>query len=345
MSIRLETYLRALVAQCLGGSYPAQMSSKIRRRVLLGTGAAVVAIGGAAAYWRLRPLPLREVADAGDRPVRDYRIRDGQADALELAIAADDGDAAALTRRAIEAMGGMGRFVAKGDVVAVKPNIGFDRVAAHAANTSPEVVGAVVEAVLAAGAKRVVVTDHSAEDAERCFRRSGIGPKASQLGAEVVLPTEEQFTEVAVGGRVIDSWPMLRPVLEADKVINVPVAKDHGSQRYSGALKNWFGLIADSRSQLHKHLDESIVDLVTFLRPTLTIIDATRVLMRNGPLGGHIADVSEKNTVVAAVDQVAADAFACSLLGLKPDDVSHLRLAAERGLGRSDWRALRYRRV
>ena len=146
-------------------------------------------------------------------------------------------------------------------------------------------------------------------------------------------------------GEILDEWPIFTPLVNADKVINVPIAKHHNLARYTGAMKNWYGILGGRRNRLHQDIDVSIADLATFMRPTLTIVDAVRVLVRNGPQGGNLDDTREVNTVVASVDQVAADAFACTLIGAKPEQIPYLKLAQDRGIGTSDWASLRGKEV
>ena len=249
-------------------------------------------------------------------------------------------------RRAVDAMGGMGSFVSRGDVVVVKPNIGWDRMPIHAANTNPDVVAAVIKLAFDAGAKKVVVADGSCNDPNRCFQRSGIWRKPrTTLGAEVVLPQEHRFRTMRLKGDVLDEWPVFTTLVDADKVINVPVAKHHNLAKYTAAMKNWYGVLGGRRNRLHQNIDMSIADLATFMRPTLVVIDAWRVLMRNGPQGGNIDDARDMHTVVATVDQVAADAFGCTLIGQKRENLPYLAMGEKRGLGTMRWENLRVREV
>jgi len=284
------------------------------------------------------------------RQVRDYRLKDRAPDFAELAIAKQkEGEpeptAEQLVRRAVEAMGGMKRFVSRGDVVVVKPNIGWDRMPIHAANTNPDVVGAVIQMAFEAGAKKVVVADGSCNDPNRCFQRSGIWRKAYGLGAEVVLPAEHRFRTTRMKGEILDEWPIFTTLVDADKVINVPVAKHHNLAKYTAAMKNWYGVLGGRRNRLHQNIDVSIADLATFMRPTLVVVDAMRVLMRNGPQGGNIDDTKVMNTVFATVDQVAADAFGATLIGQHRDNLPYLKMGHERGLGTMFWENLRVREV
>jgi uncharacterized protein (DUF362 family) len=263
----------------------------------------------------------------------------------ELVVVQGD-DPGALVRRALDELGGIRRFVSRGDVVVVKPNVAWDRTPAQAATTNPEVVAAMVRCCLEAGARKVVVTDVTCNEAVRCFQRSGIAEAARGAGAELVLPEPRRFRQVRLGGEVLDVWPVLDPFLEADKVINVPVAKHHSLTGVSLAMKNWYGVIGGQRNRLHQRINESIVDLAAFMRPTLTVLDAYRVLMRNGPTGGSLADVELRKTIVASTDEVALDAYvAKAYWDLDYRRLGFLRLAAARGLGRIDYESLRTKAV
>jgi uncharacterized protein (DUF362 family) len=320
------------------------MSHGVSRREAIqriAVSAALLAGGGALARARFDRGTQTRAEDGHDRQVRNFgTLARPEQPSLAIAKSAEKPDV--LTRRAIEALGGMKRFVSPGDVVALKPNIGWDRLPVHAANTNPWVVAELVKLALQAGASRVVVTDGSCNEPNRCFQRSGIWRAAYDAGATVILPAEHRFRELRLRGNVLDVWPVLTPVLDADKVINVPVAKHHNLARYTGALKNWYGLLGGRRNRLHQQLDASIADLAAFLRPTLTVVDATRVLMRNGPQGGNIDDARDLFQVVASVDQVAADAYGCTLIGEKPENIGYLKLAQAHGIGTMDWQKLRH---
>jgi uncharacterized protein (DUF362 family) len=303
--------------------------------VRIGSAAAVAAGTALLARWRWDRGLVTEAMGASHPQVRDFRS--GAAGAPQMVIARNGTDPAALTTKALAALGGMARFISRGDIVVVKPNIGWDRAPIHAANTNPEVVGAVIKAAFDAGARKVVVTDVSCSEANRSFQRSGIAKTAAELGAEVILPAEHRFRKMRLRGEVLDEWPIFTPIINADKLINVPIAKHHSLAKYTGAMKNWYGILGGARNRLHQNINTSIADLSTFMRPTLTVIDATRVLVRNGPQGGNIDDTIELNTVVASVDEVAADAFACTLIGAKPELIPYLQIATDRGIGTRHW--------
>jgi uncharacterized protein (DUF362 family) len=259
----------------------------------------------------------------------------------EMAVA-EGGTPRQLVEKAVEALGGMRRFVSRGDVVLVKPNIGWDRVPEQAATTNPDVVAAIVRLCRDAGAKKVVVTDVSCNDARPSFQRSGIALAARTAGAEVVLPEPRLFKEVNLKGDVLRIWPVLQPFLEADKVINVPIAKHHSLTGVTLGMKNWYGILGGQRNRLHQRINESLVDLCSFMKPTLTVLDAYRILLRNGPTGGSLGDVETKKTVVASTDPVAIDAYAAKAYwDLDFPRLPFLRLAQDRGLGKARFEELR----
>jgi len=242
-------------------------------------------------------------------------------------------DAGAATRQAVAALGGMRRFVSRGDVVFVKPNIGWARVPAQAANTHPEVVRAVVELCYEAGAKLVKVADHTLDLAERCYRRSGIQAAAERAGASVELAEPSRFRVMPLRGEAIAEWEVYAGAIEADRLINVPIVKHHSLCRLTAGMKNWFGLLGGQRDRLHDRIHAAIVDLAQFFGPDLIVLDATRILVRNGPQGGSLSDVRLADTVAAGTDQVAIDALAADLLDMPPGEVEYVRTADVRGLG------------
>jgi uncharacterized protein (DUF362 family) len=246
---------------------------------------------------------------------------------------------------ALDGIGGIGRFVHPGERVTIKPNIGWDRTPAQGANTHPDLVAEMVRQCLEAGASEVIVTDVSCNDPRRCFLRSGIREAGERAGARVILPAEEDYVDTRIDGAVLTTWPVLKHFVDTDRLINMPIVKQHSLSRCTIAMKNFFGLLGGRRNQLHQEIDQSIVDLAAFIRPTLTVVDATRVLVRNGPQGGSLDDVSIQNTVMCATDQVAADARGAEFLGLTADRVGHIVLAQRSGLGMLDYRAAGYSEI
>jgi len=250
-----------------------------------------------------------------------------------------------ITRASINAIGGINKFISRGDIVVVKPNIAFDRLPEYAANTNPEVVAAIVKMCREAGARRVKVFDRTVNDPRRCYVQSGIAEAARAAGAEVSYVDERKFRDVDIKGIALRIWPIYSEILDADKVINVPIAKHHSLASLTMAMKNWMGVIGGSRRQLHQRIHESIADLAMSIKSTLTILDAVRILVANGPQGGSLEDVRKTDTVIASIDQVAVDSFGATLFGMKGSDLGYVRIADRRGLGTMDLSKLNIKRI
>ncbi len=272
-----------------------------------------------------------------------WLLRDLAAAGRPVLAVAEGADYGRITRRAIDALGGMRRFVKPGQTVVVKPNMGWDRNAEQGANTHPLVVKAVVEECLKAGAKKVKVFDRSCNDERRCYVNSGIEPALRGMkGVEVKYIANERFRKVPiVNGVTLKEWELYDEALNADVFINVPVAKHHGLTRLTLGLKNVMGVMGGNRGSIHKKIDGALADINSVLKSHLVVIDATRVLTAHGPQGGDLRDVKVLNKVIAGTDIVAADAYATTLFGLKPADIAVTVTAYKRGLGEMDLRKVR----
>jgi uncharacterized protein (DUF362 family) len=298
-------------------------------QLLRAGGVAAAAAGGG--YW-LSLRSERPAPPASEQARRDHRVA-SHGDLPHMSVV-QNGEPRELVARALADLGGISRFIARQDVVVVKPNIAWDRTPEQAANTNPELVAEVVRQCWQAGAKRVIVTDVSCNEPRRCFQRSGIQAAARAAGAEVILPDPDLFREVEMGGVVLKNWPVFSPFLEADKILNLPIAKHHNLTGATLGMKNWYGILGGERNRLHQQIHESLVDLASFMLPTLTIMDCYRVLLRNGPTGGDLEDVALKKTVVASTDPVALDTYvAKAWWNLDPEHLPYLQMAANRGLG------------
>jgi uncharacterized protein (DUF362 family) len=303
-----------------------------------------IGAGAAAAGVWLRSRSVRPVEALVTGARRNHAVAMDAA-LPEMAVI-QGGEPRQLVQRALAELGGIRRFISRTDVVLVKPNIAWDRVPEQAANTNPLLVAEVVRQCLEAGAKKVIVTDVSCNDANRCFQRSGIAEAARAEGAEVMLPDPAKFKRVDLGGDVLQDWPVFQAFLEADKIINIPVAKHHSLTGCTLGMKNWYGILGGQRMQLHQSIHQSLADLADFMRPTLTLIDAYRVLLRNGPTGGNLEDVLLKKTLVAGTDPVALDAYvAKAYWNLEASALPYLKMASERGLGTAAFETLRTRMV
>ncbi len=293
-----------------------------------------IAVGG---FFAHHDQPIRRAAEK-IWSWRDYRVAEST---LYPRMAIVRGQRVeAMVRESVAKLGGIQRFVNKGEKVLLKPNVGWDRQPEQAANTGPELVAAMVRMCREAGAGAVWVTDVSLNDPQRCFFRSGIEPAVQAAGGEIRLPGKADFLKTDMGGELLKTWPVCRFFHEADKVINLPIVKHHSLSGCTLAMKNWYGVIGGRRNQLHQNIHTSIVDLAAAVRPTLTVMDATRILKSNGPTGGSLDDVARGNTVIASLDEVALDSFSLNFLDLTPDRIPFLAMAEKRGLGRLDWKGL-----
>ncbi len=315
-----------------------------RRRFLKAT----AAIGGGLVLHDALGLPRLVLGS----PVETAGIGAGAVPGQPLALAAAHWDRGALagldiaqaavrlTEAAIGDLGGMARFVSKGDVVWIKPNIGWNRRPELAANTNPDVVATLVRLCLEAGAKTVKVGDHPTHPARQAYQNSGIAAAAAAAGGQVVYLEERRFREVKLGGERLDTWPVYTEMLEADLVINVPIAKHHGLTQVTLAMKNYMGVIGGRRGSWHQNIDPCLADITAFMRPRLCVLDAVRVLTAHGPQGGNPEDVKLVGTVAAGTDILALDAYGAALMGHDPAALSYLRHAAARGIGTLDFRSL-----
>jgi len=247
-------------------------------------------------------------------------------------------------RRAIELIGGMKKFVAKNDVVVVKPNIGWDRAPEYAATTNPEVVSVLVRMAFEAGAKKVKVFDRACDNVRRCYVNSGIEKAAKDAGAEVysIQDGKKGYVTTKINGVSLKEWSVYGDVLECNCFINVPVAKHHGSTDLTLSMKNLMGVAGGDRGKFHTGgIDQWIADFALAVKTHLVVIDARRILLKNGPSGGNLEDVREPKTIIASADQVAADAYATTLFGKKPSDIKHIVLACRDRGGEIDVSKLR----
>lgn len=246
--------------------------------------------------------------------------------------------AAAITQAALKAVGGIERFVKAGQNVVIKPNICVDyHTAEYAATTNPDVVAALVKLCLGAGAKRVRVMDMPfGGTPESAYAISGIGDAVKAAGGEMEVMSQIKFVPAAIpSGKDLKSWNIYRDALEADVLIDVPIAKHHSLARLTLGGKNLLGL-ASTPNEMHQNLGQRIADLISVIRPTLTVVDAYRILVAHGPTGGSLNDVKPTHTVIASHDIVAADSYGATLFNLTGKDIAFVKAAADMGLGTLD---------
>jgi uncharacterized protein (DUF362 family) len=259
------------------------------------------------------------------------------AGAAYLAVARG-ADPAAITEAAIKALGGIERFVKSGSNVIIKPNICTDYYPyEYGATTNPVVVATLVKLALGAGAKRVRVMDSPfGGTPESAYAKSGIeeAVKAAGGAMEVMNPNKFKKTKIP-NGKAMKEWEIYQDVLTCDLLIDVGIAKHHSLARMTAGMKNLLGVVTD-RGEVHSIMTQGLGDLLSVIKPGLSVVDGVRTLLRNGPTGGNLDDVKENNTVIASTDMVAADAYSTGFFGLTGKDIGYIRAAAERGLGTID---------
>ena len=243
----------------------------------------------------------------------------------------------ALLSKAFVKIGGLGKFIKTGDSVLVKPNIAWDRAPEYAANTNPLVVAALVELALAADAAEVKVYDNPCVDCRRSYASSGIADAARDAGAKVsYVDTGYGETVKIPDGVAVKSAEVYAEVLKADVIINVPIAKTHSLAGLTLGMKNLMGILVENRGRWHPNIHKKLVDLAQAVTPTLTVVDATRIMTSNGPTGGDLSYVKRLDKLVVTEDVTAADAYAATFFGLEPTDVGVVKEAARRGFGTAE---------
>jgi uncharacterized protein (DUF362 family) len=263
-------------------------------------------------------------------------------------IAVMNGEPAEMFDMGIQALGGMGSFVSKGQKVLVKPNIGWDVVPEKGGNTNPALVKRVIEHCLRAGAKEVYVFDNTCDDWMSCYKNSGIEKAVKVAGGKIVPGNSESYyQEVAIpNGKMLTKAKVHEIVLESDVFINIPILKHHSSTRMTGALKNMMGVVWDRGYWHSNNLNQCIADYALYSKkPNLNILDAYNVMMRNGPRGVSKDDLSNMKSLLLSTDWVALDAAGAKMMGLEPAKIEHLALAAGMGAGKIDLTTLNIHRI
>ena len=321
-----------------------QADRKIERRQFLGraakAGISIAAAGVIAAklYDRKGPGAAVEAESLVTLPDFSVPAKDGRTISIVKGA-----NRKATATKAIEMLGGIERFVARGDIVAIKPNVAFASPPILGATAHPELVAEVVRLCYKAGAKQVIVTDNPINDPASCFTLSGIGRAAGDSGAKIILPRPELFRHTTLaGGRLIINWPIFyEPIAKVDRLVGIAPIKHHHRSGASMTMKNWYGLLGGRRNVFHQDINTIIAELAMMVKPTLVILDGTEVMVTNGPTGGSVSDLKRMDTLIASTDCVAADSFGCTLLGLKPSDLPYLAKAQNAGSGTTDYQSLK----
>jgi uncharacterized protein (DUF362 family) len=250
------------------------------------------------------------------------------------------GKAADIIPKIMKKMGGMGRFVKEGSRVMIKPNISFANPPDWATTTSPEAIHTVAKLCLDAGAKKVIVCDNTLREPDICKEKTGVMDALKDLkGTVVFVPKRDNmFVEkTSDKAKELMRTDVVKEVYRADALISLPITKSHSAGGVSLGLKGLMGLIKD-RDIFHREMDLhlAVAEQLYYITPTLTIIDASRALLDNGPAGpGKVVQIDK---YVAGTDPVAVDSFGVTLASwygrqMEGKNVKHIRNAAEMGFG------------
>lgn len=253
-------------------------------------------------------------------------------------VAVRNGTPEKMFRQGIEAMGGMKNFVKPGQKVIVKPNAAFDLAPEYGANTNPDLMGEIVRQALAAGASEVSAFDHTLSNWRNAYRSSGIQDAVLKAGGKMLPAHEENFYVKHENPKALrlKETAVFKPLMDADVVINVPVLKNHGGARMSSAIKNLMGAVWDRRVMHRNDLHQSIAEMLLYMKPTLNVVDAYRIMIVNGPRGTGLDDVEVIRYQLLSRDIVAIDAVSAQIMGYKLPDIRYIGLAESLGFGTSD---------
>lgn len=329
--------------------HPDYEKAPMNRRVFIRRVATAGGIGGTATYVATAPegwplsmkdrSGLRSVPQETPLQLRDYRV-ERPSTAADIGLGRQ-GDTAEKLRRALDAVGGLEHYINPDDIVLVKPNVAFDRSPNLGATSNPELLEILVRMLLVdCRAQEVRVADNPIESPADCFAKSRVRYASESAGGRVYLPDSNAFKMLHTpGAELIGEWWFFhRPFTNVDKVIGLAPVKDHNLCGASIGMKNWYGLLGGTRNQFHQDIHGIVSDLTLMMKPTLTIVDGTHVLMENGPTGGDPSNVKEGNAVLASVDPVAVDAWAFEhLLERGRDYPEYIYKAEAKGSGRVDW--------
>ena len=250
-------------------------------------------------------------------------------------VAVMGGEPEVMLDKALEASGGIGNYVRKGQKVVIKPNIGWDRAPEMAGNTNPKLVKALVKKCLEAGASKVTVFDHTCDNWQKCYQTSGIAEAVREAGG-IIMPAndEKYFKEVSIPNGVnLKSAKIHEALIEADVWFNVPVLKNHGGAKLTCAMKNYMGIVWDRRFFHQNDLQQCIADICTWQkRPVLNIVDAYRIMFQNGPQGRSASDVATLKSMIVSPNIVAVDTASLRLF----NQVKQLDLAAAAHIGKGE---------
>jgi uncharacterized protein (DUF362 family) len=304
-------------------------------------GASALALSAGALYAGLYDASGPSPTDAGKAASGLGNFSVIQDGAQRMAIVRGT-DGAAMLERAVTALGGIESFIKKGDKVLIKVNAAFATPPSLGATTNPELFAAMARLCLAAGAAAVQVTDNPINNPESCFALTGIAEAAREAGAKLIIPGAGLFSPLTLpGGRLLVNWPVMSGAFAGvTKLIAMAPVKDHARAGASMILKNFYGLLGGRRNVFHQDINGIITELAQIAKPTLCVLDGSRVMLTNGPTGGSLSDLKAADTLIVSTDPVAADAAGLELLERPMSEVPYIQLADAAGAGKADYKLL-----
>jgi uncharacterized protein (DUF362 family) len=306
------------------------------RSLKSGLAIAGVSAGG---YWFYDPIgPLARTNEGGNAFLSDFSVPGVKG---KLGVARGPNRVETLNR-VLKILGGLERFIQRGDRVLIKVNAAFASSPMLSATTHPDLVFEMARLCYQAGATQVYVADNPINDPASCFALTGIEAAAVKAGAVVILPKAHFFRPISLkNGHLIRHWPIFyEPFKKCNKLIGMAPVKDHHRSGASMIMKNWYGFLGGPRNILHQDIHNTIKELALLFKPTLVVLDGTTSMMTNGPTGGSVSDLKNTNTMIAGTDQVAVDAFGATLLGKDVNGLPFIGKAAAAGVGTADYQTI-----
>jgi Uncharacterized conserved protein len=300
----------------------------------------------------LKTAVLGSIATALQLKPNNVDAAQAQADNTDI-VAIMGGEPDQMYKRAISEIGGIKKFIKKGDKVVIKPNIGWDKAPEMAADTNPILIGAIVKDCVAAGASQVLVFDHTCDsDFKSCYKRSGIEDEVVKAGGKMAFANDEKYykeVDLPKGIRMKRA-KIHEEILNCDKWINVPVLKNHGGAKMTISMKNYMGIVWDREYFHSNNLQQCIADACTFSKkPVLNIVDAYRIMTQNGPKGKSVNDVVLAKALFMSQDIVAVDSAAIKFFAQFKDmdieRVGHIALGEASNIGTSELSKLKIKKI
>lgn len=220
------------------------------------------------------------------------------------------------------------------DRVVIKPNIVRPVASKKGITTDVRVVEAIIKFLRDRGVEDIIIAEGGNPGTDKAFKILGFMELKMKYGVELVNLNKDEWEEITIPDSVVlETVKVAKTVLECDKIINVPKLKIHHMAQITLSLKNLMGVIVDNRGLvMHDMIDEKIVDLASLFKPVLNVVDGIVGAEMDEVVGNPV----QSNVIIAGVDMVAVDTIGSAVMGLDPNTIKHVQLAAKRGIGISN---------